>query len=134
VRVILDAGALLAALKYETGGELVDAILLDDANSCLIHAMNACEVFYDVMRASGEAQALETLQGMQAAGLQTREDMDPEFWQDAGRIKADLRRISLADCCAVALARREGAVLVTTDRTELEPVAAAGLCEVQFIR
>jgi hypothetical protein len=53
-----------------------------------------------------------------------RQDLDPAFWKAAGVLKAERRRISLADCFAVTLACRLRACLVTADRHELEPLAA----------
>lgn len=51
----------------------------------------------------------------------------------AGRLKAH-GRLSLADCFAIALARRTNAEVVTSDHREFDPVAAAGLCTVRFFR
>jgi predicted nucleic acid-binding protein len=60
--------------------------------------------------------------------------MDALFWQDAGRLKSVHRRISLADCCAAALARRLSGELVSADHHELDPLAAAGVISIRFIR
>jgi predicted nucleic acid-binding protein len=60
--------------------------------------------------------------------------MDSEFWRDVGGLKAVYRRVSLADCCALALARRVGACLVTADRHEFEPILSAGISQIEFIR
>jgi predicted nucleic acid-binding protein len=57
-----------------------------------------------------------------------------ELWQKAAQIKADWRKVSLADCFALALAIREKGTLVTSDHHELDPLAKAGLCEFRFIR
>ena len=60
--------------------------------------------------------------------------MDAEFWRDVGGAKAMQRRVSLADCCALALARRLGGRLVSADRHEFEPILSAGICQIEFIR
>jgi predicted nucleic acid-binding protein len=60
--------------------------------------------------------------------------MDSKFWREAGRIKAVYRRVSLADCCALALANRLGATLVSADRREFEPLLAVGICRIELIR
>ena len=52
----------------------------------------------------------------------------------SGAFQAWHRRISLADCCALALARRLGARLVTADRHEFEPILSAGINRIVFIR
>jgi hypothetical protein len=60
--------------------------------------------------------------------------MSPDFWRSVGKLKADYRRVSLADCCALALTGSLGAVLLSADRHELEPIAHASVCLVKFIR
>ena len=71
---------------------------------------------------------------MIVAGIDIREDLDPAIWKAAGDIKAEFRRISLADSFAAALARRLDATLVTSDRSEFAPLAEKNICKVLFIR
>lgn len=131
---VFDSSALLAMLRGESAGDLVRRMLCDRANACHIHALNLCEVFYIIRREYGEAEALGRHAELGALGLVAREDLDTLFWQDTARIKADHRRVSLADCCGVALARRLGGMFVTTDHHELDALAAAGVCSIQFVR
>jgi hypothetical protein len=56
-------------------------------------------------------------------GVETRADFDRAFLKDASFIKAT-RRLSLADNTA----------FVSTDHRELDPVNAAGVCRILFIR
>ena len=51
----------------------------------------------------------------------------------AKRIKADYKRISLADCFCAALAKRVEGSVVTADQ-EFKPLADAAGCSVEFIR
>src|SRR5687767_4667219 len=100
---VFDASALTAVLTDEPGADVVRGLLTTPGNSFFAHAMNLCEVFYGFRRSAGEAAAqaaLNTLSGLQ---IGCREDLDLGFWQDAGRIKADYRRVSLADCLCIAL-------------------------------
>jgi len=60
--------------------------------------------------------------------------MDFAFWQRAGRLKADVKRISLADCFGLALSAVLEAEFVTADRHELEPLAHAPGYRLRFIR
>ena len=60
--------------------------------------------------------------------------MDSQFWREVGGLKAVHRKVSLADCRALALAKRLGANLVSADRHEFEPLLAAGICQIEFIR
>jgi len=69
-----------------------------------------------------------------AVGVQPRQDISLEFWQAAGALKATLRRISLADCFAITLARTAGGSILTSDHSEFDPLSAAGICTVEFIR
>lgn len=133
MKAVIDSSAALAYVFGEEGGEVAREVILDKEILCLMHAINACEVFYDVKRRADEKAAQDVIQALTLAGLEIREDMDAAFWQDAGRIKAR-GRIALADCFAVVLARREGAELVTADRHELRGVQGEGLCKVRFIR
>lgn len=131
---VLDASAVIAALQAEDGGEVTEAVMADPEIDCLIHAANACEVFYDTLKIADEQTALQTINDFGAAGLTIRQDMDEAFWQDAARLKAGLRRIALADCFAMALARREGAELWTADRHELQLAQDRKACRIRFIR
>ncbi|MEO6725401.1 MAG: hypothetical protein ABIU20_01565, partial [Blastocatellia bacterium] len=82
----------------------------------------------------GETQALKILADLRGLGVIERDDLDLVFWQHTGRLKAIHRRVSLADCCALALTLRLGGELVTSDHHELDPLAAAGLCPIKFFR
>jgi len=131
---VFDSSALLAWLKDEPGADTVDVALHDRDSVRLVHALNLAEVFYDQRRTGGEEFAQGALELLGASGLQAREDLDAALWQDAARIKADHRRISLADCCGLALARRAGGTFLTTDKHELDRDEVKALCPIQFIR
>jgi len=92
-----------------------------------------CEVYYEFHRASGEI-AQEAVQDLMVIGVQLRDDLSTEFWQNAGALKARYRRISLADCFAVTLAQTTGGCLLTSDHHEFDPLVALNLCTVSFIR
>ncbi|MEM1171340.1 MAG: hypothetical protein AAGJ08_20235 [Cyanobacteria bacterium P01_H01_bin.35] len=51
-----------------------------------------------------------------------RDDLKVDFWQQIGKYKARIARISLADCFALTLADREGGILVISDRKEFQPI------------
>jgi PIN domain nuclease of toxin-antitoxin system len=131
---VLDASAMIAFLRQETGGEVVRLILADETNACYIHALNLCEVFYEFHRGAGEADAQRALQNVFSAGVLPRGDMDVEIWQEAGRFKSLFRRVSLADCFCLALSRRLGAELLTSDHHEMDALIPLNLCPIQFIR
>ncbi|HEY3416573.1 MAG TPA: PIN domain-containing protein [Armatimonadota bacterium] len=131
--VVLDACAMIAYLRNEAGADVVDAALADDSQTCLAHAINVCEVYYDFLRVSDQTTAKAAVDDLLQAGLVIREDLDRALWQDIGHYKVQYR-LSLADCVALALAQRLQASLVTSDHHEFDPLAAAGICSFTFIR
>ena len=135
MRYVLDACAIIAIIRNEEGCIPVRQALEAEENICFVHALNLCEVYYDSLRCYGVPQTENLLSNLTEAGLVIRDDMDMEFWKAAGTLKAR-GRISLADCFAVALAEREDATLLTSDRHEFEPLLAASgfTAKVQFIR
>ena len=130
--LVLDSSAVIAYMKQEPGGPLVAELM--EIDKCYVHAVNLCEVYYGFVRELGEPSAKSVLADIADLGVKIREDMDSEFWQEAGRYKADLRRISLADCFCLALASRLQAEVVTSDHHEFDAVERKGVCPVRFIR
>jgi hypothetical protein len=104
---ILDASAMIAYLRAESGGLLVRDVLLDPAHVCFAQAINLCEVYYD---------------------------FSPSFCQRVGVPKATQRRISLADCFGVTLTKTVHGTLLSADHHEFDSLAAAGQCTVASIR
>ena len=131
---VLDACAMIAWLSNEPGADVVDQAVRDVNSQCLAHAINLCEVFYDAYRNAGEAQAQSVLTDLYAVQIIERNDFDNAFWQEVGRLKGTHRKVSLADCCALALTNRVGGSLLTSDHQEFDPLAALGICPVTFIR
>ena len=104
---VLDACALLAYLRGEVGDAIVDGLLRDPKMTCMIHAINLCEVYYQLIRDSDVTRAGEIVADLQKTRLIVREDMDESFWQEVGQLKAR-GRISLPDCFCISLATRLG--------------------------
>ena len=133
MRLVFDACALIAALKHEPNHEIVLELLAGKDNDCFVHGANLCEVFYDVAATQGETRAEVVVDYLLDMGLEPCDDMDREFWQEAGRYKARYHRVSLADCFCLALSVRLNGELVTCDH-EFDAVAASGVCKMRFIR
>lgn len=139
---VMDASGLTAWVRREPGADTVDGIIANLKVTRFVHAVNLCEVYYDSLRDAGKtldtAEALATAQqivaDIYAAGIQLRDDLDPEFWQLVGQLKVNPGKISLADCFGLALAIRLGAEFVTSDHHELDAVAATGQYQILFIR
>ena len=130
---VLDASAMIAWLRDESGADVVDSAIRDVNSQCLAHAINLCEVFYDAHRNAGEAYAEAIINDLAAVQVVERNDFDQTFWKEAGRLKAR-GGVSLADCFAITLTNRVGGTLLTSDHGEMDPTAAAGVCPITFIR
>jgi PIN domain nuclease of toxin-antitoxin system len=137
VRRVLDASALLAYLRRETGWELVAQLLADSAIECYAHAINLCEVYYGFCRREGRPAALTAIRDLYTAGVLAREDLDEAFWRDIGDMiatgRGGGRTIPLGDACGMALARRLACDFVAADHN-LDPLLPLGFCRVVFIR
>lgn len=130
--LVIDASALLAFLHREQGGLAVGEMVADPQNSCWIHVVNLCEVYYDLLRRKHQlADMLEI--ALRASGFKIV-PFQAVSWRKAGELKAALRRVSLADCFALTLAFQLKGELVTCDRHELEPIHLAGICRCHFLR
>jgi len=130
---VMDACAMIALLLQEPGEDVVWAHLLEKEATCLAHSMNLCEVFYNFYRESGEAAATGAIEDLKWLGILERNDLDEEFWREVGILKGT-HRVSLADCCAVALTKRVGGTLLTSDHHEFDQLATLGICPITFIR
>jgi len=125
---------MIAYLRREDGFQNVTRALLQPHSNCVAHALNLCEVYYDFFRSGGRIAAMGALGDLRRVGVVACHDMHPALWQDAGSIKSIHRRVSLADCFAIAHARAADGTVLTSDRHEMEPLMAAGICRIEFIR
>lgn len=145
--LVFDSSAMLAVLRAEPEGDMVQN-LLDDADvPKFAHAINLCEVLYDTLKNHSAEVAGEAINALFAEGIEERNDMDGEFWRDVALLIATRRNqppdptktnhkpsLALGDAIGLALARRLDAEFVTKDRSEIEPMEAAGFCRTIFIR
>jgi uncharacterized protein with PIN domain len=67
---VLDACAIIALLQDEPGGDVLADILSDPGNRCQVHAINACEVYYDLYRRQGEDEASSLESILETAGIE----------------------------------------------------------------
>jgi ribonuclease VapC len=124
VSIVLDASALLALLATEPGTDRVAAALADGA---IISAVNVSEV---VAKLSDwhmpEAEIREVIDGLRLDVIA----FDLDLALHAGSMRGPTRSLglSLGDRACLALAQREGATALTTDRTwsGLEAIVAIG--------
>ncbi len=130
---VLDSTAMIAFLTNEPGAEVIENILNEPNSVCLAHAINLCEIWYQVFRASGETAADQTINLLASLGIATRSDFDNAFWREAGKLKGS-HRMSLADALGLSLTLRVGGKFITSDHHELDPVEAAGIVPITFFR
>jgi PIN domain nuclease of toxin-antitoxin system len=130
---VLDACAMIALLRKESGEMVVANHLVEPEATCYAHSLNLCEVYYNFYRNESETAAVSAVNDLKTLGVTERNDMDEAFWTEVGKLKAT-HRASLADFCAIVLTKRVGGILLTSDHHELDPLAAAGVCPVEFIR
>jgi predicted nucleic acid-binding protein len=77
---------------------------------------------------------LEAIADLAAVGVLADMNLSASVWQAAGKLKANLRRISLADCFAIELAERLRATVLTADHHEFDVLAVQSGYRVEFIR
>jgi len=130
---VFDACAVVALLQAEVGASVVSG-LLEENQRCLVHAINACEIYYDLFRRDGEEISDGVREVLEGYGFEIVENLSFSLWKTAGKLKGTWKRISLADCFALALALGTGATLVTSDHHEMDSLAQAGVCPIRFIR
>jgi predicted nucleic acid-binding protein len=131
---VLDACAMIAYLRGEPGADVVAGLLSHPEHICYAHAINLCEVFYDFVRTSDLRTAKSAIRDLSRVGVHSRRDIGRRVWQRVGELKGSIRRVSLADCFAVALAKSLKAPVVTSNHREFDPLVARNVCRVIFIR
>lgn len=130
---VLDANAMIAFLRDESGAEIVEQTLLNKNTSVFAHSINLCEVYYDTIRFDGGTAAEKAIKDLFEAGVIERSDFDRTFWKEVARLKAN-HKASLADFCGLVLTNRLGGTFLTADHHELDKIADDGICKIQFIR
>lgn len=133
MKLVLDAGAVIAWLYREPGAGRLITLLADPQNEAWLHAINLTEVRYYALR-RGSAALQTALGDITAARISISYRLDESTIAFAAHLKANYAPIALADTFAVALAVQLGATLISTDRGELEKIDQAGICPIEFLR
>jgi PIN domain nuclease of toxin-antitoxin system len=134
MNIVFDACSLIAFFRDEPGASVVNNYLIEENYTKMIHSINLCEVYYDFLKADGKVIAQSMLDDFHDLDILIASDLTIDFWKQVGQYKADIKRISLADCFALTLANREEAILVTSDHKEFDPLVSLQICEICFIR
>jgi predicted nucleic acid-binding protein len=114
---VLDSSAVLALLFDEPAAEKVENILAEAAEEnreVLISAVNWAEVLYRIRQIHGDAGVEAARQFELESPLRVAE-VDRSLAELAAQLK-ESHSLSLSDAICAALAKQEGAVLVTADR------------------
>lgn len=116
-------------------------MLRGQANQCLAHGVNICEVFYLAIAAVGEKRAQKAIDDLVADGLRIDYTFDDALWHQVARLKTDSVLLDadgygppLADCFCIAFAQRIAGEVVTSDHDDFDAVQQNGICPVTFIR
>ncbi|GHU92315.1 hypothetical protein FACS189479_00860 [Spirochaetia bacterium] len=124
VKYLIDACAFITFLDGEDGADKV-AELIGKANSSEAEVYISCiqllEIYYDRGRAKNWDYAESVFKSLTNSAVKIIYTFSPEVLRYAGRLKV-IHSISLADSIACAAAKELGAVVVTSDHAELEPV------------
>lgn len=119
--IVLDAFAVIALARNEPAANAVAELIADSAEPTTISAVNLAEVTDHLLRVLGfpVGYTLSHLRLLRASGLDVL-FVDDVTAENAGRMRARYYsrrtdRLSLADCVALATARREAAGLATAD-------------------
>jgi len=133
---ILDACALVAAIKNEPGAiivaELYEEAIKGDIN-IIINKVNLLEVYYGFRREHGKEYAESVLNSV-INSIVIISDISMNVLTEAGRIKSDYRRISLADSIALAEASTRNGYIVTADHHEMDVLDKAGVVKFLWFR
>ena len=133
---ILDACALIAAIKQEDGAllvaELYEEAVIGNAN-LIINKINLLEVYYGFRREHGKEYADIILQSIMNSIVEIS-DISIKVLTEAGRLKSDYRRISLADSVALAETSTRDGYLVTADHHEMDVLDETNVVKFFWIR
>ena len=134
MNIILDACAVISFFRDEEGGDIVEEFLIRPDCNSYIHAINLCEVYYDFVRSNNQVYAEQIISELKLAGVIIRKTMTEPFWKLVGQYKAQIARVSLADCFALALTKNIRGILLTSDHHEFDRIVPLQICPIHFIR
>ena len=121
---VMDACALIAFLRKESGWECVKDILkraYDNTAIIHMHAFNLLEVYYDMYRSVGKEKADEEINLIKHLPIIFNSNLSDNIFIEAGRLKANYS-ISLADAIALAQTKIADGVLLTSDHHEFDVI------------
>jgi predicted nucleic acid-binding protein len=122
--------------KEESGFEVVRDIIKESGYGrarVYIHKLNLLEVFYGFRKADGLIEAESIYNVVMRMPVVIISEISNEVFLESSRIKT-VYKMSLADSIALAEASVKGALLVTSDHHEFDPVEKAENIKFLWIR
>lgn len=116
MKYVLDASAVVAYLRGETGADNVEALLARPTAEITMHTVNLLEVYYKLASYGGEQTAKEAIDDIAALGVKIYEKVDGSLRLRSGFFKIRYPFLSLADSICIALGAQTRATVVTSDR------------------
>jgi predicted nucleic acid-binding protein len=130
---VLDACALIAFFRGETGGEILDNLFSEPRNRFHLRSVTLAEIYYDSLRTSGSQNANDLFEDISGLPIQIAWNLAPELIARVGHFKTT-QRISFADCFVLALAEMENAVVVSTDHHEFDVIEQKNVLRFLWLR
>jgi len=132
---ILDACAVIALLKGESGAKSVEEILVKSERdySVYMNKFNLLEVYYGFYRSDGFEVAEKRAKAIRKSAIQIIDDLSDDTFGQAGRLKASYR-ISIADSILLGKAITSGLIVVTSDHHEFDELEKKEDIEFLWIR
>ena len=118
----LDACALIALVKKEEGAYFIAKLYKEAASGnaqLLINKINLLEVYYGFHRENGKNYADAILRRVFDSVVEVT-DISHDVLIEAGRLKSNYRRISLADSIVLAETFVSDGIIVTADHHEMD--------------
>jgi predicted nucleic acid-binding protein len=130
---VLDACALIAFFRGETGGETLDDLFSEPQNRFHLHSVTLAEIFYDSLRTSGSQNANDLFEDVSGLPIHIAWNLTPELIERVGRFKTT-QRISFADCFVLALAEMGNAAVISTDHHEFDVIEQKNVLRFLWLR
>jgi predicted nucleic acid-binding protein len=133
---VANTSAAIAYLKGEAGANVFADLLLKEANTLAMHAVNACELYYNYLGADGFDVAEEAWQRLQLIVTVVGE-LSEQFLKRVARWKTTRyggQVLGLGDSFAAATAEEFGCPLITTDHGDFDPIDTAGALTILWLR
>jgi PIN domain nuclease of toxin-antitoxin system len=138
IRYVFDACALIAFLNKEAGWDKVRSLLIEAVTTgkveIYMNVVNLLEVYYDRLRLQDSPKLTEFRAWAFDGPMKIRYTFSRTELDEAARLKAIYRRISLADVLGIATAKSLGATFVTSDHSEIAALEATEALDILWIR